>query len=60
VDFEANCRKYNYGYLHADGISPRWSIFVKPVVIPKGKKRFDFHNAQAAARKDTESAFRIL
>jgi hypothetical protein len=27
---------------------------VKPVVKPKGKKKLDFHNAHAAARKDVE------
>jgi hypothetical protein len=37
-----------------DIIYPRWSTFVKPVVKPKGKKKLDFHNAHAAARKDVE------
>jgi hypothetical protein len=60
VEFEANCRKYNYRYFLADGIYPRWRTFVKPVVKPKGKKKYDFYNAHAAARKDVERAFRIL
>jgi hypothetical protein len=60
VEFEANGHKYNYGYFLADGIYPRWQTFVKSVVKPKGKKQTQFHNAQAAARKDVERAFGIL
>jgi hypothetical protein len=59
VEFEANGHKYNYKYFFADGIYPRWRIFVKPVVKPKGKK-CDFHNTHTTARKDLERAFRIL
>ena len=33
---------------------------MKPVKNPQGKKALDFHNAQAAARKDAERAFGIL
>jgi hypothetical protein len=33
---------------------------VKPVIHPQGKKQTQFHNAQAAARKDVERAFEIL
>jgi hypothetical protein len=33
---------------------------VKPVIQPKVKKQPQFHNAQAAARKDVERAFAIL
>ena len=33
---------------------------MKPVKNPQGKKVLDFHNAQAAARKDVERAFEIL
>jgi hypothetical protein len=60
VKFEANGNKYNYGYFLTDGIYPRWQIFVKPVIQPQGKKQTQFHNAQAAARKDVERAFGIL
>jgi hypothetical protein len=60
VEFEANNHKYNYDYFLADGIYPRWKIFVKPVIQPKGKKQIQFHNTKAAARKDVEIAFRIL
>jgi hypothetical protein len=60
VEFEANGHKYNYGYFLADGIYPRWQTFVKPVIQPRGKKQTQFHNAQAASRKDVERAFVIL
>jgi hypothetical protein len=60
VEFEANSHKYNYGYFLTDGIYPRWQIFVKPVIQSKDKKQTQFHNAQAAARKDVERAFEIL
>jgi hypothetical protein len=60
VEFEANGHKYNYGYFLADGIYPRWQTFVKPIIQPRGKKQTQFHNAQAAARKDVERAFGIL
>jgi hypothetical protein len=60
VEFEANGHKYNYGYFLADGIYPRCQIFVKPVIQPRGKKQTQFHNAQAAAKKDVERAFGIL
>nr|XP_020195838.1 uncharacterized protein LOC109781661 [Aegilops tauschii subsp. strangulata] len=60
VTFDENGRTYNYGYYIADGIYPRWSIFVKPVAKPEGKKELVFHNAQAAARNNVEMAFGIL
>ena len=60
VEFQANGRTYHMPYFLADGIYPKWSTFVKPVVAPKGKKESDFHSAQAAARKDVERAFGIL
>jgi hypothetical protein len=61
VVFElASVHKYNYDYYLADDIYPRWCTFVKPTVKPKGKKKVDFHNAHAAARKVMERAFEIL
>jgi hypothetical protein len=51
VEFEAYECTYNYVYFLADGIYPRWQIFVKPVYKPPGKKKLQFQNAQAAARE---------
>jgi hypothetical protein len=52
MGFEANIHKYDYVYYHADGTYPRWCTFKKPVAKPKGKKKVDFHNTHAAARKE--------
>ena len=60
VQFVANGRTYNYAYHLAYGIYPKWQTFVKPLKKMEGKKNLDFHNAQAAARKDVERAFGIL
>ena len=60
MEFEANDRTYHYDYYLADGIYPKWATFVKPIISPKGKKELQFHNAQAAARKDVERAFGTL
>ena len=60
VQFVANDRTYNYGYYLADGIYPKWQTFLKLLKKPEGKKNLDFHNAQAAARKDVKGAFGIL
>jgi hypothetical protein len=60
VQVEANGHTYNYGYYLADGIYLRWQTFVKPVKYPTGKKKLQFHNAQAGARKDVERAFGTL
>ena len=60
VEFVANGHTYNYGCYLADGIYPKWQTFVKPLKKLEGKKNLDFHNAQAAARKDVERAFGIF
>src|SRR4051812_15357664 len=41
VEFVVNGPTYNYGYYLADGIYPRWQIFVKPLTAPQGKKNLD-------------------
>jgi hypothetical protein len=47
VEFQANGNIYNMTYYLADVIYPKWITFVMPVRTPKGKKKFDFHNAKA-------------
>jgi hypothetical protein len=56
MEFVANDHTYNYGYFLADDIYLRWHTFVKPVHKPSGQ----FHNAQAAARKDVQSPNLLL
>jgi hypothetical protein len=60
VEFEANGHKYNYGYFLTDDIYRRLQTFVKPVIQPPSKKQTQFHNAQAATRKDVDRTFGIL
>ncbi|XP_047949147.1 uncharacterized protein LOC125194981 [Salvia hispanica] len=48
------------GYYLADGIYPRWPVFVKTISYPLGDKRVLFVAKQEAARKDVERAFGVL
>jgi hypothetical protein len=60
VEYQLNGKTYTMGYYLADGIYPKWDTFVKPLVVPEGKKESDFHSAHVAASKDVERAFGIL
>ena len=60
IEYQLNGKTYTMGYYLADGIYPKWATFVKPLVVPEGKKEVDFHQAQGAARKDVERASGIL
>jgi hypothetical protein len=60
VKFQANSHTYNYDYFLADIIYPRWQTFMKKIHKPSGKKKLQFHNAQAVARKNVERTFGIL
>lgn len=48
------------GYYFADGIYPKWAIFVKMIPSPRGRKEIHFSKAQESARKDVERAFGVL
>ncbi|XP_047961661.1 uncharacterized protein LOC125206452 [Salvia hispanica] len=60
INFVANGMQYRRGYYLADGIYPRWPVFVKTLRQPAGAKRQYFARKQEAARKDVERAFGVL
>lgn len=47
-------------YFLADGIYPRWSIFLKPVHAPLTEKQKRFTKSQESRRKDVERLFGVL
>ncbi|XP_047979148.1 uncharacterized protein LOC125221062 [Salvia hispanica] len=57
ISFVANGTQYRRGYYLADGIYPRWPVFVKTLRQPAGARRQYFARKQEAARKDVERAF---
>ncbi|XP_047949319.1 uncharacterized protein LOC125195176 [Salvia hispanica] len=60
ISFVANGTQYRGGYYLADGIYPRWPVFVKTLRLPAGARRQYFARKQEAARKDVERAFGVL
>ncbi|XP_047942994.1 uncharacterized protein LOC125189804 [Salvia hispanica] len=60
ISFVANGTQYRRGYYLADGIYPRWPVFVKTLRQAAGAKRQYFARKQEAARKDVERAFGVL
>ncbi|XP_047948836.1 uncharacterized protein LOC125194630 [Salvia hispanica] len=48
------------GYYLADGIYPRWPVFLKTISCPTGARREFFAAKQEAARKDVERGFGVL
>ncbi|XP_047965097.1 uncharacterized protein LOC125209539 [Salvia hispanica] len=60
ISFVANGTQYRMGYYLADGIYPRWPVFVKTLRQPAGARRQYFARKQEAARKDVERVFGVL
>ncbi|XP_047942806.1 uncharacterized protein LOC125189586 [Salvia hispanica] len=60
ISFVANDTQYRWGYYLADGIYPRWPVFVKTLRQPAGARRQYFARKLEAARKDVERAFGVL
>jgi hypothetical protein len=60
VDFVINGWHYNKGYYLADGIYPKWAIFVKTISRPILPKEIEFVKAQKGCRKDVERVFGVL
>ena len=55
-----NSRRYSKYYLLADGIYPKWSIFVQSIKDPQGEKKKHFANKHEASRKDVERCFEVF
>ncbi|XP_042003865.1 uncharacterized protein LOC121752842 [Salvia splendens] len=60
ITFVANGNQHNMSYYLADGICPRWPVFVKTIKCPIDPKKIYFAQRQEAARKDVERAFGVL
>ncbi|XP_047325094.1 uncharacterized protein LOC124928888 [Impatiens glandulifera] len=60
VNFIVNGRQYNLAYYLADGIYPKWPVFVQSIQMPQGDKAQLFAKQQEACRKDVERAFGVL
>ena len=60
MSFEVNGHRYPYYYLLADGIYPKWTIFVQTIHDPQREKRQYYAKMQEAARKDVERCFGVL
>ncbi|KAL3639299.1 hypothetical protein CASFOL_017206 [Castilleja foliolosa] len=60
VNFTVNRRQYNLAYYLADGIYPKWPVFVQSIQMPQGNKQQCFAKQQESCRKDVERAFGVL
>ncbi|XP_020270507.1 uncharacterized protein LOC109845647 [Asparagus officinalis] len=60
VNFTVNGREYNLAYYLADGIYPKWLVFVQSIQMPQGNKHQFFAKQQESCRKDVERAFGVL
>ena len=60
VEYTVNGNRYNMCYLLCDGIYPDWSIFMKTISEPQGRKRVLYAKKQEEVRKDVERCFGVL
>lgn len=60
VEYEIAGSRRNKPYWLADGIYPKWPIFVQTIPYPTSKKEECFSRNQEFARKDVERAFGVL
>ncbi|XP_020257093.1 uncharacterized protein LOC109833716 [Asparagus officinalis] len=60
VNFIVNRRQYNRAYYLADGIYPKWPVFVQSIQLPQGNKAQLFAKQQESYRMDVERAFGVL
>jgi hypothetical protein len=60
VAFTVNNTVHHLPYWLADGIYPRWPVFVKTIADPQGAARKLFAERQESTRKDVERAFGVL
>ena len=56
----ANGNRHDMGYYLADGIYPRWPVFVKTIRHANDDRKAYFAQWQESARKDVERAFGVL
>ena len=55
-----NGNQHNIGYFLADGIYPKWAVFVKSMRLPITDKEKLYAQEQEGARKDIERVFGVL
>ncbi|KAF8377156.1 hypothetical protein HHK36_030529 [Tetracentron sinense] len=60
VNYSINGHDNTMDYYLADGIYPKWSIFVKTIPSPQGNRQKYFAATQESAKKDVERAFGVL
>ncbi|GAA0149055.1 hypothetical protein LIER_08325 [Lithospermum erythrorhizon] len=60
VNFIVNRRHYDLTYYLADGIYPKWPIFIQSIRGPQGEREKLFVERQQAYRKDVEQTFGVL
>ncbi|XP_042051694.1 uncharacterized protein LOC121797018 [Salvia splendens] len=60
IEFTANGRQHHMGYYLADGIHPRWPVFLKTISYPTDERRAFFAQRQESGRKEVKRGFDVL